>query len=340
MGQIREWSVKMVAENHQNLPRCSGGDQIHDAPAGVLFSAGAYFGNYFHAFTDVLVALFVTAHPFNREVVLLVTDGKPVHVDKFKTLFNGLSRNMTPMEFEFRYPTIDIDKAGRPAGNPRCFSRLTIGLKGRDGKELSINSEQSEYTMADFKRFLRSAYSLKRTTAVKLQTGDNTLIPRLLIISREKTRIVTNVGEIENLAREIGYRVTVGELDDDVSKTAEFTNGFDVMMGVHGAGLTNMVFLPEDAVVIQVVPFAADWVSGAYFGEPAEKMGLRYLEYKIGREESSLMRQYPPDDVVFTDPASFRWEEFSPIYLQNQNVTVDVTRFKPLLVKGLELLHE
>ncbi|CAI0450582.1 unnamed protein product [Linum tenue] len=197
--------------------------------------------------------------------------------------------------------------------------------------------------MKDFKHFLRSAYSLNKTAAIKLQTEDDkttTLVPRLLIISREKTRTFTNTEEIVTMARELGYQVTVTELDSNVSRSARLANRADVMMGIHGAGLTNMVFLPEDAVVIQVVPFAVDWFATNYFGEPSKGMEVRYLEYKIEREESSLVKQYPPDDVVFTDPSSFRWEEFSPIYMLNQNVTLNVTRFRPVLLEALELLHQ
>ncbi|CAI0450581.1 unnamed protein product, partial [Linum tenue] len=333
MGQIREWTVKMVPADHQDLPLCSSRRVHHDdsSPA-LLFSLGAYFGNYFHAFTDVLVSLFVTARPFDRGLHLLVTDGHHLQVAKFATMWQALSR----------YEVIDIDKV-QPDGKAHCFSRVILGLKGRDGKELSINTSETQYTMKDFKHFLRSAYSLNKTAAIKLQTEDDkttTLVPRLLIISREKTRTFTNTEEIVTMARELGYQVTVTELDSNVSRSARLANRADVMMGIHGAGLTNMVFLPEDAVVIQVVPFAVDWFATNYFGEPSKGMEVRYLEYKIEREESSLVKQYPPDDVVFTDPSSFRWEEFSPIYMLNQNVTLNVTRFRPVLLEALELLHQ
>ncbi|CAI0449651.1 unnamed protein product, partial [Linum tenue] len=328
MGLVREWTVKTVPPDHEGLPHFHHDDS---SPA-LVFSLGAYFGNYFHAFTDVLVSLFVTARPFDRRLHLLVTNGHHLQVAKFATMWQALSR----------YEVIDIDKV-QPDGKALCFSRVILGLKGRDGKELSINTSETQYTMKDFKHFLRSAYSLNKTTAIKLQTEDDkttTLVPRLLIISRERTRTFTNTEEIMTMARDLGYQVTVTELDSNVSRSARLANRADVMMGIHGAGLTNMVFLPEDAVVIQVVPFAVDWFATNYFGEPSKGMEVRYLEYKIEREESSLVKQYPPDDVVFTDPSSFRWEEFSPIYMLNQNVTLNVTRFRPVLLEALELLHQ
>ncbi|CAI0449652.1 unnamed protein product [Linum tenue] len=302
-----------------------------------MFSLGAYFGHYLHAFSDVLVSLFVTARPFDRRLHLLVTDGHHLQVTKFSTVWQALSRYVRNISVQSE-SVVDIDTV-QQGGKAHCFSRVMVGLKGRDEKELSINSSESQYTMKDFRHFLRSAYSLDKTTATHLRDHDGA--PRILIISREKTRAFTNLEEIVTTARELGFEVvTVTELDSNVSRSARLANRADVMMGIHGAGLTNMVFLPEDAVVIQVVPFAVDWFATNYFGEPSKGMEVRYLEYKIEREESSLVKQYPPDDVVFTDPSSFRWEEFSPIYMLNQNVTLNVTRFRPVLLEALELLHQ
>ncbi|CAL1390894.1 unnamed protein product [Linum trigynum] len=333
MGLVRQWTVKIVPADHKSLPVCHD-QRVHDSPA-LIFSLGAYFGHYLHAFSDVLVSLFVTAGPFDRRLHLLVTDGHHLQVAKFATIWRALST----------YRVVDIDTV-QPGGKAHCFSRVMVGLKGRDEKELSINSSESRYTMKDFRQFLRSAYSLEKTVATQLRDrGERKKTsvppPRILIISREKTRAFTNVVEIVRTARELGFEVeTVARFDVDVTKSARMANRVDVLMGVHGTGLTNVVFLPENGILIQVVPFGVDWLSNRYFGEPSRDMNVRYLEYKITKEESSLGKVYAPDDAVFTNPTSFRWEEFSSIYLQNQNVTVDVTRFRPMLVRALELLHQ
>ncbi|CAN1777855.1 Alpha-1,3-arabinosyltransferase XAT2 [Linum perenne] len=335
MGLVREWSVKMVTTplEYELLPHCS---TVYESP-GVIFSLGGFSGNYFHAFTDVLIPLFATSRNFNRQIHLLITDNRPWLLSTFRIFFQALSR----------YNPVDIDnKQGQgSSGEIHCFSRLILGLKGKHEMELSINPSESKYTMTDFMKFLRHTYSLKRPNAVKLLPSDSKLIimPRLLIISRNKTRAFTNVNEIAGMARKLGYKVTVAELDRNMSKSAEIMNSCDVVMGVHGAGLTNMVFLPENAVLIQVVPVAADFVSRTYFQEPSNDMNVRYLEYKIKKEESSLMDKYPIDHIVFTKPSSFMkqgWDIFKSIYLDNQNVRLDIRRFRRTLLKALDLLHK
>ncbi|XP_011000489.1 PREDICTED: uncharacterized protein LOC105108048 isoform X2 [Populus euphratica] len=326
MGAVREWTVKLVT-GASDIPRCT---QNHSVPA-ILFSAGGYAGNHFHAFTDVILPLFLTSRPYNGEVQFLITNGWPAWICKFKTIMKALSR----------YQLISIDNSQ----DIHCYDSMTVGLKRQTNKELSIEPDPScsPYSMKDFRKFLRSSYSLKKTMATKIRNGSKKR-PRLLIISRKRSRAFTNVGEIVTMAKRLGYRVVVAEPDADVSGFAQIINSCDVVMGVHGAGLTNIVFLPENAVLVQVIPFGGtEWLSRTYFEEPAKGMNIRYLGYKIRVEESTLIQQYPADHVVLRDPSAIwkqGWSAVESIYLRQQNVTLDVNRFRPTLVKALDLLHQ
>ncbi|KAM3268779.1 hypothetical protein P3S67_030743 [Capsicum chacoense] len=108
------------------------------------------------------------------------------------------------------------------------------------------------------------------------------------------------------------------------------------------AGLTNMVFLPDNAVLIQLVPLGAmDHLAKRDFGDPAGEMNIKYLDYKIRVKESSLVEQYPLNHKVFKDPSSFfrkGWDVFRSIYLDKQNVKVDLKRFRSTLLKAKKLL--
>ncbi|CAN1241645.1 Alpha-1,3-arabinosyltransferase XAT3, partial [Linum perenne] len=334
LKSVREWTVKMVPKTYQyNLPHCS---HIHYSP-GIIFSVGCYFGNYFHAFTDVLISLYVTARPFYRDITLLVSNYHTFQVVKFNDIIRALSRHACKHFIMCRYQVVDIDKDPQ-SEKYKCFSRLILGLKGRRDKELSINPSESEYTIKDFRTFLRSAYSLHKTNAIKLHEGDAKLVPRLLIIAQKKTRTITNLKE--RMATELGYQVTVSKIDTNVTKSAEITNSCDVLIGVHGAGLTNMVFLPENGVLIQIVPYGVDWLSKYYIAEPSKELNLKYLEYKFGLDESSLKHQYSPEDMVFKNLPHFGWEDFNRIYLQNQDITLDAKKFKMTLSKALDFLHK
>ncbi|KAF3438626.1 hypothetical protein FNV43_RR21389 [Rhamnella rubrinervis] len=322
MRYVRKWSVKS-ANGNQEIPKCT---ITHNVPA-VLFSTGGYIGNHFHDFTDVLIPLFITSRPCNGQVQLLVSDKRPWWISKFQEVLKRLSK----------YDIIDIDKEQQV----HCFPSATIGLK-RHPKELSIDPLKHSYSIRDFTKFLRSTYSLKRTKAIKTKHSQQKS-PRLLIISRKRTRTFTNIEEISRMARSLGYEVIVSDADMSLPEFAELVNSCDALMGVHGAGLTNMVFLPENAVFIQILGIGmTKGMAMDTFGDPAKGMRLKYLEYDIDKKESTLIKEYPPDHVVFTDPSSIRkqgWVAYGSVYLDKQNINLDVNRFKPTLLKALKLLH-
>ncbi|XWS48270.1 hypothetical protein CRYUN_Cryun13aG0060700 [Craigia yunnanensis] len=323
MNTVRKWSVKHVVDSN-TIPQCN---KNHSVPA-ILFSLGGYSGNNYHDFTDIIIPLYSNARLFDGEVKFLITNRNPRWIKKFQILVQNLSN----------YEVIDIDNEE----NIHCFTSVIVGLK-RSPQELSIDPSKSPYSMKDFRQFLRSAYSLNKTTAIKMEDDGKTR-PRLLIISRNRTRTFSNTEEIARMARNLGYEVMVAEADRNVKRFAQIVNSCDVMMGVHGAGLANMVFLPENAILIQIIPIGrVDWPAKNAFEEPSKDMNIRYLDYKIKTEESSLITQYPPEHEVLNNPSSIwkqGWLAFKAVYLDKQDVNLDIKRFRLTLLRALELLHQ
>ncbi|KAI3735584.1 hypothetical protein L6452_15090 [Arctium lappa] len=319
MQRVTNFSIKAIQQEAETMPKCT---KMHNVPA-IVFSVGGYGGNNFHAFTDVIIPLYATSREFNREVRFLMANKHSQWTTKFQEVLDNLSR----------YEIIDIDHDNEV----HCFSSMIVGLKKEDRKELHTN------LMKEFIRFLRSSYSLERSTTIKL-TNRSIKRPRLLIVSRQKTRAFMNLKDVVGAAQEMGFEVIVTEMNANMTQVSRLVNSCDVMMGVHGAGLTNMVFLPENGVVIQVVPLGKmEWLAKTCYGEPSKAMGLKYLEYKISEEESTLKDQYPHNHQVFVDPFTIQrkgWDAFRSIYMEKQNVMLDVAKFKERLSKALQLLHE
>ncbi|XP_022849840.1 uncharacterized protein LOC111371921, partial [Olea europaea var. sylvestris] len=272
MKFVKNWTVTL-ANNKDDIPMCT---KNHSFPA-ILFSVGGYTGNHFHDFSDLVIPIYSTSLRFKRDVQFLTTDTKPWWVSKFRGFLNKLSR----------HEIIDIDKEKEV----HCYTKVIVGLKSH--KELIINpskSQNNELSMHNFRQFLRQIYSLERAKAIELKKGEEKR-PRLMIVSRKRTRFVTNEAEITGLARKMGFEVIVDEANHstNLSRFAQIVNSCDVLVGIHGAGLTNMVFLPDNAVLIQIIPLGGiDGFARTDFGEPSDGMNLKYLEYKIKVKESSL----------------------------------------------------
>ncbi|XP_074559617.1 alpha-1,3-arabinosyltransferase XAT3-like [Curcuma longa] len=319
-SRVRELTVKAAGTT---APQCT---VTHAVPA-VVFSAGGYTGNLFHDFTDVLIPLFLASRHVHGEVQFVVSDLNPWWVYRYLPVFEKLSK----------FPVIDFDKDKEV----HCFSKAVVGLRAH--KELSIDPARAPngYSMVDFAKFLREAFSLERDSISNIEdlAGKK---PRILIIARKQSRAFTNPHEIAQLADQLGFEVTVndGDVGSDVGQFARLVNSMDVMVGVHGSGLTNLLFLPPNATVIQVVPWGGlEWMAMLDFGDPAKDMKLNYVQYSIGIEESSLIDQYPRDHPVFKDPMSIHKQGYPLMrstFMDNQNVKIDIKKFKNVLWKALE----
>ncbi|XP_065022780.1 beta-1,2-xylosyltransferase XYXT1-like isoform X2 [Musa acuminata AAA Group] len=311
----------------REAPRCT----VNHAVPGVLFSTGGHSGNCFHDFADVLIPLFQTAGPFQGQVQFIIADRQGWWMHKYRPYLMKLSS----------YDIIDYDNDDRV----HCFKHAVVGLRAERDLMIDPAGAPEGYSIMDFVRLTRRAYSLERDRAWAAAGEPPGKKPRLLLIARGGTRRFMNLEEVVGMAEGVGYEVVASEPDFfDVGRFARVVNSCDVMVGVHGAGLTNFVFLPTDAIVIQVVPLGKlDWIATNFYAEPAMGMKLRYLQYDISVEESTLKEAFPRDHQVFKDPESIHkqgWFKLRDIYLKQQNVELDVNRFRLVLQRAFELLRE
>ncbi|KAK1267853.1 hypothetical protein QJS04_geneDACA017611 [Acorus gramineus] len=317
MAHVRSVTLK---SSPTARPHC---DVNHTVPA-IVFSDIGYTGNFFHDFTDVLIPLFLTAREFRGEVQFMATGSKQWWLNKYAHVFRALSN----------YEVLDFDKDPRT----HCFPRALVGL--RCHKELSIDPARAPYgyTMSDFRAFLRGAYALNRSVTAGARA------PRLLIVARKHTRSFVNLESVVRAAKKAGFEAVMmeAEVTTSVAEVARTVNSCDAMMGVHGAGLTNFLFLPMGATLVQIVPWGGlEGICANDFGIPASDSKINYFEYKISKEESTLLDIYPSDHAVFKDPMSIHkkgWGAVAEVFLK-QNVKLDVRRFRPVLKKAFKSLQ-
>ncbi|KAL8492491.1 hypothetical protein ACS0TY_023896 [Phlomoides rotata] len=302
----------IITKVDDNSPQCT---RYHtDVSTGILFSAGGLARNHFHAMADVIVPLFLTSHSFNRSTIFLVSNYNLEWISKYRLV----------MEKESKYDIYDIDKENEVL----CFSRLIIGLKAH--KDLEIVPSESR----------RNFTSLLQLDILPHLIKPLAHQPRMLIISRNESRKLMNELQVGEMARSLGYDVVVKQFTSNLSLNAKVANSFDVMVGVHGAGLSHLVFLRENAVLIQIVPFGLDYLARVCFEGAVESNKLKYLRYNATLNESSLLGKYPPNSKIYRNPraVSNNFQLFSKVYLDNQDVNLDLNRFRETLLRALELL--
>ena len=145
-----------------------------------------------------------------------------------------------------------------------------------------------------------------------------------------------NEDEMVEMMEELGFQVIRVELGriSNLDKFAEVMNSCSVMVGAHGAGLTNEIFLPTGAIMVQAVPLENEWVATNYFRVPTKEIGVRYLEYKIEPNESSLIDIYGRNHHVFIDQESIiskGYYAFRSVHIDGQNLMINLERFRTFI---------
>ncbi|CAI9782805.1 unnamed protein product [Fraxinus pennsylvanica] len=324
------------------------GCEVQYNVTAVFFSTGGYTGNLYHEFNDGILPLYITSQHLNKKVVFVILEYHNWWIMKYGDILSQLSD----------FPAIDF------SGDKRihCFPEAIVGLRIHD--ELSVNSSLMEgnKSIRDFRELLDQAYwprirglireegeAQSKTEKSSLSPSSHNLIetikekqesnrPKLVVVSRNGSRAITNEDLLVNMAEDIGFVVEVlrPQRTSELAKAYRVLNSSDVMIGVHGAAMTHFLFMKPSSVFIQVIPLGTDWAAENYYGEPAVKFGLRYIGYKILPKESSLYDDYDKNDPVLIDPQSVNekgWEFTKKIYLDRQTVRLNLGRFRKRLLR-------
>ncbi|XP_042009343.1 alpha-1,3-arabinosyltransferase XAT3-like isoform X2 [Salvia splendens] len=297
-------------------------DFRHRVPA-VVFSSG-YIGNTYHEMSEIIIPLYITTRHFQSRVAFVVEDYKPSFFAKYNAIITRLTAH-------------EVINPAANAAAVHCFPASVVGLKYHGILKVNSTDIPGGYGMPEFKRFLREIFSLTYSHVSEIPR------PRLLLLSRTKSRKFLNEDEMIAMMQEVGFEVVVVR-GSNLATMARLVNSCSVIVGVHGAGLTNDVFMAKGGVVVQVEPLGTEWISKVMFGDTARAMGLHHLLYKIEEEESSLVKLYGRNSSVVIDPASvYRGGGYMTaraVFIDQQNVKINLARFRSSIVEALSIVTD
>lgn len=117
-----------------------------------------------------------------------------------------------------------------------------------------------------------------RDRCIPRELRDRPEARRRLFLARKATRRVANMDAVEPVLRKHGVEVVATEglsFDDQVRLFA----GASLLVGTHGAGLTNAIFMPAGSALVEIVP---SWYPVACYLVMANEAGLRYRAIEGG----------------------------------------------------------
>ena len=106
-------------------------------------------------------------------------------------------------------------------------------------------------------------------------------VPRILLVERRTTRIIENQGEFLALLRAQNATVTTIDFrfDQTLKSQIEAVRAADIIIGAHGAGLTNTMFARPGTVVIEILD--AEHERSQYFSRLSVFCGLVYHRHYV-----------------------------------------------------------
>jgi len=298
----------------------------------VVFSTGGYTGNVYHEFSDGLIPLFITAQRFAGEVVFVVLEYHYWWLGRYGAVLERLTNYKV---VDFRYDR-----------RVHCFDEMIVGLRIHGELVVDPKLTPNGKSIKDFQALLHQGYSRAASSSASppvplplappSRPCPRPAKPKLLIFIRKQNRVLLNLPHVVTACRRAGFAPHVMNLRRQTPLPAIHAAlaSADAMVAVHGAAVTHFLFMRPGSVLLQIVPVGLDWAADAFYGKPAQQLGLEYLEYKVAPEESSLAAEYGLNSTVVRDPSvisSRGWWEMKKVYMDRQNVTVNIKRFGELL---------
>eukprot|EP00164_Ancoracysta_twista_P003116 GFYU01004154.1.p1 GENE.GFYU01004154.1~~GFYU01004154.1.p1 ORF type:complete len:844 (-),score=168.68 GFYU01004154.1:121-2652(-) len=247
-----------------------------------------FISNIFHGLHDGVYPLWFTqGDDVSMDISIIIPDNGYSPLDDavrgspgFKFL-QALSAN--PI-----YSAMDIAMSRKQF----CFEDLTVGLDIRAAMQLlddaapkPLRTARNRVVMTGLKSFLLQSFQIPQwKTAMDIRPPGHK--PQLTLISRVNSpnRVLKDEAKlVEAVEDTLGIEISVVCLEDmALEKQMEIMVETDILIGLHGAGLTNVFWLREGSALLQIVPnrvMATSWHTS--FRRLGQSVGVTtFLDYE------------------------------------------------------------
>ena len=251
------------------------------------------YANIYHTMTDFYCA-FVLMQFFNRtqhDTNILIIDGHPQgQLDPiWDTLFNSSAR-VSSLNTRTR------------------FNYAVWGIMGYDSGML-WHIDDTLLLLEEFRNFFLSSYNLVTDQKLDCQHLSILFIWRHDYLAHPRnpkgvvSRKIANERELLNFTKGTFPQFQVRGVQIDLFEfkhQLQLVASADILVGMHGAGLTHTVFLPKHAALIELIPSYWSHMSHDHFRALARWRHLDYFQWENENEANELPGSYTniPTDVL------------------------------------------
>ncbi|GJP79715.1 hypothetical protein CLOP_g9916 [Closterium sp. NIES-67] len=120
--------------------------------------------------------------------------------------------------------------------------------------------------------------------------------PQVLLVARRRRRLLLNEDALVAATRAMGLPISVAVLEDlPLYEQIRAVRSCAILVGVHGSGLLNSMFLHPGSVLVQIVPYNATGADRFY--EPqVRQAGGSYMEVRVTNRSDSVFHWHLAED--------------------------------------------
>lgn len=291
--------------------------------------------NIYHFASSVMVAYLARIHYIDRNETLdvrhrnLVSENSVgfdravllTEMSRMTDWTNRLARLVFSKGAELTYLE---DISALVAAVPVCFERAVILGK-------SINIFSGTWDASRFRSLVASQHGIqfaKEVITVCLRRP-----PRQLLNPKRVVSFIESMSLGLEVVSAVFEDMSFLEQLNLISKTA-------VLVSVHGAGLTNSIFLPSGAAVLEISPFRFNY---NLYERIAVNSGLLYVRYVASFDEMDYINSKVPDFASVAKQLTNRQcNNINPQCLEiarDVNIRIDVKRFRSYLEAALDVIE-
>ena len=176
-----------------------------------------------------------------------------------------------------------------------CYKELFIGLRkshySKQPEGSDFRRERYIYDKLGIRGF--RDHVIKRLNARNISTP-NSKQPIVLLVQRtSKTRVIQNIGELENNIKKICPFCNIKEVCFEsytIKEQILICLNASLVIGIHGSGLTNGFFMKPSTekyptCIVELIPYLYD-VCRPWYRQMSEIFGIEYIGIKTKRENT------------------------------------------------------
>merc|ERR1712000_33827 len=261
-------------------------DEIEWVNGVALFSYRQYHQNYYHIIMDDMIGMWWTVYHHFQHAEELPRDVKIVVLDDQGGMGMDGDNMLSALTVEPIVKRSDLHTSGKLV----CFRRALVGQAERSWGGPGRRFIKPEM-LRQFHQFLRNGARALATAQIELEEETRSGIiedlsivsvekPRAAVLFRKSTRLVLNEQEVLDGLRQAFPRVEFFEFRPEQYSFAQQVwqmMNTTLLIGVHGAGLTNHLFLPDQASLLEILPY--HWERHAY-GRISALLGYHYFAWR------------------------------------------------------------